>query len=34
MITKLQNTDGSWITQEDQIGELIKEYFMDIFSTS
>ncbi|KAL9671045.1 hypothetical protein QQ045_008608 [Rhodiola kirilowii] len=34
MITKLQNTDGSWITQEDQIGELIKEYFTDIFSTS
>ncbi|KAL9690018.1 hypothetical protein QQ045_010411 [Rhodiola kirilowii] len=34
LISKLQNKEGSWITQEEQMGELIKEYFTDIFSSS
>ncbi|KAL9683373.1 hypothetical protein QQ045_015194 [Rhodiola kirilowii] len=33
-ITKLRNSEGAWITEEAQLGALIKDYFMDIFGTS
>ncbi|KAL9674818.1 hypothetical protein QQ045_003017 [Rhodiola kirilowii] len=33
-ITRLQNRDGAWISDDKQIASLIKDYFIDIFSSS
>ncbi|CAM8893848.1 unnamed protein product [Rhodiola kirilowii] len=33
-ITRLQNRDGVWVSDDNQIANLIKEYFTEIFSSS